>query len=390
MIKRGCWHLLQDPLKSACDKSEGNCKVCRTNRCNTKDTFQSCITCNSETNANCVLMTEPEKLQTSICKDYMAECEAYVVNGHTIRDCKSSNIECIPPYCDECSSNNCNNQVVPFNRLQCYQCSGEDCAKDLTGNFNFLNYCRLYRDDEKCYTYKSGENSVVRGCISDAASECEQKGSECLTCTDSTCNKEPLERIPSLHCIKCSGGANDACSWGFESGKSELCIKPIELHQTEQCYSVKLPNGIVQRGCINDDTICSEEGVNCNVCGVSGCNNQNIEKQTCVRCHSKDVSTCSLENLNIAPQECDNPLIEFEQRGCYTSRNSEKQVIRGCFVDLTEEEQKDCTENTSDKNSKCFKCVGQGCNTGKAPNFGTTLKASVTLTLLLMIISIFH
>lgn len=348
-------------MQQYCKQGSGTCKTCSSDSCNTIATFPSCITCSSENTQDCALAKHPEDLPTSVCLHYDDTCEEYVVDEHTYRDCKSSNIECLHPYCEHCSGQNCNKQIVPLSRLQCHQCSGEACAKDLETSELTLDYCWRYHHEDQCTTYKSGENKVVRGCLSDKDPECTKQGARCLKCNDPGCNTAPLQRAATLQCIKCQDA--EACAWGFPGSQAVICKQPVELNDMEQCFVATLPGGIVQRGCINDSpSVCTQSGTSCTTCSTNGCNYYQLQEQTCIKCDSRYEKDCASDNVKLTPIRCLN-LIEYETRGCYGKRLEDKNVTRGCFSDLSENDRTACLAD----NTTCVFCLGDGCNSEKVP-----------------------
>lgn len=56
------------------------CKICEGDNCNGKLNFQSCYTCNSATDPNCVQAQLAETSTKTTCNEYLDECVMYIGN----------------------------------------------------------------------------------------------------------------------------------------------------------------------------------------------------------------------------------------------------------------------------------------------------------------------
>lgn len=139
-------------------RREGNeCKTCNGNNCNLKAKFQSCHTCNSDTNLNCVSLKETP-LPTATCRNYADECKTVtLIGGRTERGCASQLLVTGEAMTYECAEENCNTNLFPPNRISCHQCSGPQCSGDLTSNTAFVEVCRNFDVNDQCFSFVDGE-----------------------------------------------------------------------------------------------------------------------------------------------------------------------------------------------------------------------------------------
>lgn len=98
----------------------------------------------------------------------------------------------------------------------------------------------------------------------------------------------------------------------------------------------------------------------CNICFVKCENNPSkIEVETCVTCDSRRDLTCQTNSTFSVYEDC--PLTS-RAMGCYHLISPETNTTkRGCVLNLSESENKDCDENVDN----CKKCKGINCNSKK-------------------------
>lgn len=142
-----------------CLADSDSCKSCNESECNLKPTFQDCHTCISSDDVNCLL--KPTLTESRTCKAYLASCITAIVQDRSVqRGCHSDNestIKLLAYKHDICEDNNCNDEVYPKGRLQCFHCSGEEECNfvnaDMTELKNSLKYRPCNAIDDECYTY---------------------------------------------------------------------------------------------------------------------------------------------------------------------------------------------------------------------------------------------
>lgn len=189
-----------------------------------------------------------------------------------------------------CTTSNCNTDIYPPNRLQCYRCEGdiEDCdfipsnSTDPVPKNIPLEPCGILSKFDQCYAYLSEgknvnsldvsfiqlnstllwygkvllhqpfnyfmnlnhilDNIIYRGCLTDTSDHrllCEKddpnKKDLCLKCRASGCNNVAKVRPPSLSCIHCDKSAE--CAFGQDKKKATLCKSDVTFGAYESCYT---------------------------------------------------------------------------------------------------------------------------------------------------------
>uniref|UniRef100_A0A336MP54 CSON002700 protein n=1 Tax=Culicoides sonorensis TaxID=179676 RepID=A0A336MP54_CULSO len=396
-VSRGCLHTIPNEiLKNECASNSTNCKICEATECNKKVNFQECIECDSNTNENCATLSDVSKLPLVRCKNYHDKCYARLYKDdtnhlNTIRGCASEDFICPlnDTNCLTCDSNNCNNGVVPISRVQCFHCDenvNPDCSF-MSEKLPPLHYCVKYDDvkGDQCYTKLDLNKKIIRGCISDLKSqtECDKNG-KCLKCNYDGCNRQLKFSKPSLFCVNCESNfnRNNSCLWGQHTSSAELCKNTVEFGTTEECFSMTSQTGHVKRGCLHDNPqICDQN--TCKKCTTSGCNQENVIKQSCVTCNSTTDPSCD-GKTKIQAKTCSKELQLFEERWCYTYRDlRDNSIHRGCFSELSDEIKRICLNN---ENRNCDICEPEGCNNKIPPNSSSQLKFSVLFVIILSIL----
>lgn len=381
-VERGCIFQLEQEEQVQCLSQPSNCKTCAEETCNKKVDFQQCFICDSDTDPSCV--TLQRMLPWLTCTNYLDQCGVMIdSDGSTARGCAKdlpqSNTK------ELCEPNRCNGQIYPQNRLSCHKCHGTaECALEQT--VDTQEPCLRYQTDDNCYEAVDSNFLAHRGCISDPDALC---GEYCNRCSTPNCNKNPSLSPPSLSCVSCTT-SQPWCRWGFDASQAERCKTPIPIGTSEYCYVRAHKNGVARRGCtVDDENYCDGEDVeNCITCDTVACNGQNTMYQSCVVCNSRDDPSCVLANYFPTPKTCLLPGREFlpyESRGCYTLRNNEGFVQRGCVVDLESE-----WRNRCEQQDRCEICFEQTCNTKRPPNSGQNLRVSMTILVLTLVMLIFQ
>lgn len=385
---------------SLCERGE-QCKICEGDNCNWKWEYQSCYTCNSEDDVNCLeAQSSTTSVPTTTCKEYHDECATYVNNGITYRGCtKESDLpsSCPSNTCISCTENQCNQLVFPFNRLRCHQCVGttEQCFGSLTGDSTQLALCKNYEAGEACYTtISSDRKTAYRGCMSDDAPGsllCTANGdSTCKRCTAFGCNTVAVVNSPSLSCITCASTESD-CAWGYSASEADKCKNDIWIGETESCYRVQSADGATHRGCTMDDTDrCPENGVECEKCSsAAGCNTKTYNKHKCYQCDSKlaGQSSCAKEAEDILITECPGDEQKYADIGCYLLKQADGSVKRGCMTNIEADLVAQCK---SEDNDVCEYCGEDGCNDQNAGAAAIQAMSVILLVAVAGFRAIFH
>lgn len=159
---RGCMHDLPEMQMNYCSQQSEKCKSCPDRNCNVKHTWQKCFKCNSRDEPRCAQSST--LFTSSDCKNYLSTCLTGIdAHGHTHRGCSKgyeSDYEQFGNKFDICSKNDCNGDIYPPNRLQCYQCSGEDECNLMPSNKMDvpvvpleIQPCNVLSEHDQCYTY---------------------------------------------------------------------------------------------------------------------------------------------------------------------------------------------------------------------------------------------
>lgn len=158
-VQRGCYQDLVQVDKSKanrCLNDSDGCKMCKGKACNLKPAFQECHVCNSEHDPNC--SRNPQLTELKTCKEYLSTCLTTIdANGFTQRDCSNSREQ---EYVEQsqrhefCANDKCNNEIFPRDRLQCFQCSGEEeCNFNNTERVLKTETCDVFVEYDQCFTY---------------------------------------------------------------------------------------------------------------------------------------------------------------------------------------------------------------------------------------------
>lgn len=234
-----------------------------------------------------------------------------------------------------------------------------------------------------------------RGCASDLTDDkqkCNLLDKKCGLCRSNDldgCNNQPIRKNAELSCINCVGAYNESCAWGHQKKNSKLCQKVVVFPDKESCYiNVDRIDQLITRGCTLDkaDNVCTGENNSpqyCQKCSEHGCNNQNVITQSCLVCHSGFVGEESCGSKFPDPNDfsavCDSrPNYEYDERGCYIMKKSMKfsliylsyinifdvfsgdLIVRGCAIDLSEDERMQCSDPNYQSCSLCYD--GDNCN----------------------------
>lgn len=149
VCKRGCVSDLSESFQGICLNQSDKCKTCIGKNCNVVKDYKTCYTCDSKNDSYCVKVSELTNV--TICSNYLSSCATLIENGYTNRKCyddfDSNNESTI----DLCTDDKCNSNVFPKNRLQCYQCSGDEECKHITEE-SILEPCKFYSENDQCYS----------------------------------------------------------------------------------------------------------------------------------------------------------------------------------------------------------------------------------------------
>lgn len=154
-VQRGCISDLKAQQRQKCLSDSDQCKACFQNNCNKKIGFQKCFSCTSMNNSNCVQNAPLDVAVT--CPNYLDKClTAIDGNGFITRQCASDMYSKSFNKSEVCEDDMCNGEIFPSNRIQCFQCDGDDSCDKLRSNVGIpleLKPCTVFNQYDQCFMY---------------------------------------------------------------------------------------------------------------------------------------------------------------------------------------------------------------------------------------------
>ncbi|XP_035786560.1 uncharacterized protein LOC118463800 [Anopheles albimanus] len=234
--------------------------------------------------------------------------------------------------------------------LECYSCSGEDCAKVAT--VGFTTVCP--NPEDVCYSRFDATNLLAtgRGCLV-AAEVATCTGTECVTCSDADlCNDAGSPQHKCLVCSSVTDGSECIEPANGVQLVAKQCPAATGVDLTKaQCYARLVGTSVTERGCITSQRHLDEcSGSGCTTCTGTGCNNAEFpsNRQQCVSC---DGAACTDEASSVT--YCDDPYDV-----CVSLRRANGNVMKSCEKAMTPADAAYCTDNPS----RCTFCGKQRCN----------------------------
>lgn len=126
-------------------------------------------------------------------------------------------------------------------------------------------------------------------------------------------------------------------------------------------------NIVSYRGCYNAEdagtAYCMAHLDKCLACSTPGCNNNPSYSESTLTCHKCDSTTdsnCEYSQEGQASARCEYNTFLGVTEQCYTHKNANGVVSRGCLLELSADHdiRKKCEAN----DEECLKCEGSGCN----------------------------
>lgn len=356
VTERGCLGSAANALE--CDTTE-NCQTCAIangQACN-KAVFPSdrirCVVgaaanqyCPNPSD-NCVQIANNGEIITKKCQSSMTAAEVSFCEANSNK-------------CDFCWTDNCNQQAITFNYLECFSCQSTvdgDCTTNPTA-IDTVDHCAT------CATqFSNSTNALKRGCLNSLSTAeqatCSAGGTSCSTCTTNRCNGAvfPQDR---LSCYSCTSGdchSHDAIT-------QEFCPN---YKQGDSCVTrVNSSGKVIWLGCLSSlsssqQSSCSVSSATCRQCSGSNCNNPAfpVGAPSCIQCSSSMDADCIGGPSSFEVQPCNDPL----NIACYSLLVSAGVTERGCFSDLNSTSKARCTAGTD-----CRMCnTRAGCNSLEFP-----------------------
>lgn len=339
VTERGCLGSAADALE--CDSTEScqTCAIANGQPCNKAVFPADRIRCVVGATAN------------QYCPDPSDSCVQIANNGATItKKCQSSMTaaevsfcEANSNKCDFCWADNCNQQTIAFNYLECFSCQSTidgHCTTNPSA-IDTVDHCTT------CATlFSASTNTLKRGCLSSltAAEQatCSAGGTSCSTCTTNRCNRAvfPQERLSCYSCAQGECHSHDGINL-------EFCPN---YRQGDSCVTRLDSSGkVTWLGCwsslsASQQATCSGSSANCRQCSGSGCNNpaNPVGAPSCVQCKSSTDPDCIGGASSFVVQPCNDPL----NQACYSRLASTGVTERGCFNDLDATSKVRCSAGT--------------------------------------------
>ncbi|XP_037958219.1 variant-specific surface protein VSP4A1 [Teleopsis dalmanni] len=299
-----------------------------------------CIQCDSTTNENCTKNVSAITTKTT-CADKEV-CYVSVSDNKVTRGCTPA---CENNNCTACATALCNAHNV------CKTCNSTKDASCAQTDASAIASTVCSTANTKCLTQIGNKYETIRMCAPDNVVENNCNNATCKLCTGGNCNVGifPTNRI---HCYQCT---DSVC---LDVSTSEATSTPCPLYSVnDKCYMTAADETHITRGCMSDPTAaaaCSDD--KCYQCSVDNCNSNGYKRKQsikCVQCNNN--STCTwAQNPNDAT-DCKD-IVYNQKDACYTQKDSNTTVIRGCFNERTAD-QGECN------NDSCTTCTdANGCN----------------------------
>lgn len=360
----GCLSSLSSADVAACNGNGNLCRKCSTADCNEPGKVLasgSCVQCDSSNEGGCV--GRASTFDAEPCNDPTnTQCFTRMVSGKIVRGCVSDlsstdRTKCtLEQDCHQCdvTTQKCNTDVYPSNRLACYTCLEPPCNNHEAVS---LNYCQAYVSDERCVTImeESSGRPIRMGCKSALTSSeqttCSGSSDNCQQCSTSGCN-DPSNFAGASSCVQCTSSTDPDCV----GAASNFVVQPCNDPQNFACYSRLTSTGATERGCFSDldstsKTRC-QAGTDCRMCSTRArCNSLEFPIQIkCFQCDSTSSPECKNAQLG-APSYCRSYNVANK---CFTVVQENGDTVRMCGTG---------TRNATCASSKqCEQCLFSGCN----------------------------
>lgn len=330
-VKRGCMADLDKKERKLCESDSDRCKKCFGRECNSRQSFQKCITTNQDENAT--------DHKSKICRRYGDECFIHVSNEIIRKGCMSDIIETPPivdgidaadcendEICVKCSlEDDCNSREIAHER--CVVCSSENQKNCANFPVDMIQKCPLVVKEMGCYL-KIGDNTE-RGCLSrlnfEQREDCREGNANCKVCYGNGCNEKPTFQECYVCNSKTDGVVNCWSSpWLFDQKRCPNYL--------DSCYT-QAKDGVVIRNCTGDELIpnaekCEKNSKHCMHCdNKGGCNDNVITQETCISCKSADDPTCATNSTFETLENC--PLSVQAQQCFHSINENNGEHIRG-------------------------------------------------------------
>lgn len=364
VTERGCLGSATDA--DQCDP-EQNCATCAGVGCNTA-VFPA-------DRRKCVVGAQADQY----CPDPWDDCVQIASNatgGANVKKCESSMsaeevsfCKANSNKCDFCESDNCNQEEVAFDYLECMYCNSQDnpaCATNpstVTGLTSCTTCVSLLANNSQ------GVQILQRDCLEDLspedAEQCTYHNSTtsdvtCTTCSTNRCNTGiyPADRLECYTCLQPPCLSHDTISL-------EFCQK---YSTTDRCVMLLDASGApIRLGCnstltTTEQSTCRTNPQLCRYGSTSRSNDPSIllGSGKCVQCSSSNEPDCMNNPAAFEGTPCNDPL----NSQCFSRLVNGNTTQRGCLTDLDATSQTQCLLRNN-----CILCTArtERCNSGQYP-----------------------
>lgn len=326
-VKRGCVSNLEKDEAIECNKNTSECKICMGPNCNSKKYFESCLTCSSQDDPNCVI--NPVTIHSKMCKRYGDECYTFIGKVGVSRGCFHEMGDDFQKQCrndknkcEVCTSDvdsACNNKTIIMET--CADCDTEkdERCRDHPELF-FDKICSTMQSEtrEGCFLSIVGDR-LMRGCMQDREPNhkkyCSRQSDTCKHCFGKNCNKKRSFQ----ECYNCNSRDEPQCAQNSTLGKTTICKEYLST-----CLTGVDAHGHTHRCCSKNHPEDSDEFTyGFEICSQNKCNGNIFPKDRlkCYQCNGED--ECDLlpthqtdhSDAPLEPQPC-TILSQYDQ--CYT------------------------------------------------------------------------
>lgn len=165
-----------------------------------------------------------------------------------------------------------------------------------------------------------------------------------------------------MFCYICSA-LNSLCQYDQTHQGLSRCPWENMFSPVFGCYTVKRPDGLVERGCWRNNFTCPTEDSQCITCNTTGCNNATHTWGQCLECSGSTENDLCGDNMHdLALDDLSKPCpVTIDRPLCYMAFTRNNTVIeRGCTASNHYGRWMDSVCSLGIMN--CTYCNGNNCN----------------------------
>lgn len=256
-VRRGCITDLKLNKRHNCGNHSDTCKTCKSNKCNDKKVFATCIDCTSSNDIHCLLV--PNMCKSKVCGAYDDKCYTFIEKQVVQRGClkdrgRQFNTQCDlnADKCLKCDPNTSDISICNAHKIRvetCFACDSNEnpLCRHRPHELGFEMCSNLQSTEPKgCFLHIVNDR-YTRGCIAHLPDklkiECKANTEQCKSCVGKNCNGKPSFQ----QCIVCNSRDDPDCVSNAENSKSEICKEYLT-----SCRVGIDDHGITHRRCTGD------------------------------------------------------------------------------------------------------------------------------------------